>query len=296
MTAAASRVGSQSGLRDSSGAGVVVGATQDPNLTTISIWKIDRRGTESRAKLSPSRVQSLGVIYDDTGYLDPIVVYRDPATGTNYMGDGHHRWHVHQQRKIEHILAEVRVGTQRDAILWGIQANARHGANRTEADVEANLRVLLADPEWSRWSDREIARIAGVSHQTVARRRRDLADEYAATKTASKSAKSPAGPLDHMRNTSSGNELGASRQKDDPETRRCRRGDQVYDAKVQLTPAAGGHMCASRDTPTAEELAAADAEIDAEDKAAKVAARGRAREVIWVRCAACKGKGRVRKT
>lgn len=266
-TAKLSCAGSQNGSR-------IAQATSTPLLTTLSIWRINRSGTEARASIDRDRVSVYGQILAETGYLDPVIVFRDPATEINWLSDGHHRWHAHHQQDVQQILAEVRIGTKRDAVLWGIHANARHGAGRVEADIEANLRTLLGDPEWSRWSDREIARIASVSHQTVARRRKELQKERRPT----------SGPLDHMRNTVDGNNLGES---DGNESRKCRRGDQVYD--VRASSANNSSARHAPTGPTAEEIAAADAEVDAEERAAKAEA------VQWMRCPTCRGHGKVRR-
>jgi hypothetical protein len=70
------------------------------------------------------------------------------------------------------ILAEVRPGTQREALLFGITANQVHGLPRTNADKRKAVAFLLADAEWSQWSDREIARRCHVDHNVVSRLRR----------------------------------------------------------------------------------------------------------------------------
>jgi hypothetical protein len=69
---------------------------------------------------------------------------------------------------------EVRQGTQRDAVLFGISANNAHGLPRTQADKRKAVELLLGDAEWSQWSDREIARRCHVGHAFVSRLRRGL--------------------------------------------------------------------------------------------------------------------------
>jgi hypothetical protein len=66
----------------------------------------------------------------------------------------------------------VRAGTQRDALLFGIGANRTHGLPRSNADKRYAVTLLLADPEWSQWSDREISRRIQVGHVLVNRMRR----------------------------------------------------------------------------------------------------------------------------
>jgi hypothetical protein len=68
---------------------------------------------------------------------------------------------------LSEILAEIRPGTERDALLFAISANTDHGLPRTNVDKRKAVMLLLADAEWSQWSDREIARRCQVSHPLV---------------------------------------------------------------------------------------------------------------------------------
>ncbi len=79
-------------------------------------------------------------------------------------------------RKLERetIEAEVLDGDARQAILHGIGSNASHGLRRTQADKRRAVERLLRDEEWSKWSDRKIAKVAKVDHKTVGKIRRDL--------------------------------------------------------------------------------------------------------------------------
>lgn len=43
----------------------------------------------------------------------------------------------------------------------------QHGLPRTNADKRRAVSVLLADPEWAKWSNREIARRCVVTHGLV---------------------------------------------------------------------------------------------------------------------------------
>jgi Zn-dependent M16 (insulinase) family peptidase len=58
-------------------------------------------------------------------------------------------------------------GSQRDAVLYSVGANASHGLARTQEDKRKAVKTILEDFEWSDWSDREIARRASVSLQLV---------------------------------------------------------------------------------------------------------------------------------
>lgn len=59
-------------------------------------------------------------------------------------------------------------------MLFSVGANAMHGLRRTNEDKRKAVETLLADEEWSKWSDREIARKFGVGHPFVAAVRSSL--------------------------------------------------------------------------------------------------------------------------
>lgn len=76
---------------------------------------------------------------------------------------------------MEWLKADVRKGTKRDAILHSVGANSAHGLPRTNDDKRRAVQMLLADPEWSQWSDREIGRRCAVGHELVGKARPSLA-------------------------------------------------------------------------------------------------------------------------
>jgi hypothetical protein len=106
----------------------------------------------------------------------PVVLYFD---GEAYWpGDGFHRIAAARQIGLETIDGDVRQGSRRDAELHAAGANANHGLRRTQADKRAAVTRLLRDPQWSRWSDREIGKACAVDHKTVGRIRRELTGEF----------------------------------------------------------------------------------------------------------------------
>ncbi len=102
----------------------------------------------------------------------PIVLFADGKleacpTASYYLADGYHRVLAARKSGLTEIKAEIHQGTQRDAILYGISANSAHGLRRTNADKRKAVQLLLADAEWSQWSDREIGKRCGVSNRFV---------------------------------------------------------------------------------------------------------------------------------
>lgn len=74
------------------------------------------------------------------------------------------------------VRCEIRRGSLRDAILASCAENATHGLRRTKADKERAVSKLLQDKEWSKWSDREIARRCVVCPTFVSNLRLKLRD------------------------------------------------------------------------------------------------------------------------
>lgn len=91
-----------------------------------------------------------------------------------WLADGFHRVKAAEQAGLQEIEVDVRPGTRRDAILFSVGANAAHGKRRTNADKRHAVEILLEDPEWASWSDREVARQCAVSHSFVSALRQQL--------------------------------------------------------------------------------------------------------------------------
>lgn len=102
----------------------------------------------------------------------PLVVFWDGDT--YWLADGFHRLHAAHGCELTEYPCTVHEGTLRDAILFSVGANAQHGYARSNDDKRRSVRRLLHDPEWSAWSDREIARRCRVSDRFVNKLRADI--------------------------------------------------------------------------------------------------------------------------
>ena len=141
-------------------------------IQSIPLADIADGGAQMRVEMKPNVVRDYAEDMANGAIFPPVLVYHD---GTDYwLGDGFHR--VEAARKLEHetIEAEVLEGDARQAILHGCGSNASHGLRRTQADKRRAVERLVRDNEWSKWSDREIAKAARVDHKTVAAVRREL--------------------------------------------------------------------------------------------------------------------------
>jgi len=118
-------------------------------------------GTQPRENISEDVVSEYAEAMLDGDKFPPIVVYNDGAK--YWLADGFHRYHASVKAGFKDIEADVKSGTRRDAILYSVSANAKHGIRRTNADKRKAVLTLLEDEEWRSEGIRWIARTAKVS-------------------------------------------------------------------------------------------------------------------------------------
>lgn len=94
-----------------------------------------------------------------------------------YLVDGYHRFLAAQGAKAQKILADIRPGTMREAILFSAGVNATHGIRRNNEDKRRAVSVLLKDKEWGKWADTKIADTCFVSVDLVADVRKSILGE-----------------------------------------------------------------------------------------------------------------------
>lgn len=141
------------------------------NLKTISIASIRLDGgTQPREAIDQDAVQEYARAMADGATFPAVVVFFDGAN--TWLGDGFHRVLAARHAGLLVIEADHRTGTQRDAVLHSVGANASHGLRRTNADKRKAVLTMLADAEWAEWSDRAIAHACAVTHPFVSGLRR----------------------------------------------------------------------------------------------------------------------------
>lgn len=129
-------------------------------------------GTQMRAELDRDVYLDYGEKMKAGDEFPPVDVFYD---GTEYfLADGFHRFHGSREAKLKTIKATIHKGTLRDAILFAIGANAKHGLKRTREDKRNSVEKLLNDEEWAQWSDERIADAAGVARSFVGEVRSQL--------------------------------------------------------------------------------------------------------------------------
>ena len=118
-----------------------------------------------RVKLDDATIDDYARLMQEGAELPPIVVFQEGAK--YYLSDGRHRLEAARRIGRQMIVAEVRKGSQRDALLHAVGANATHGLRRTSADKRKAVKLLLDDPEWRQWAVNQIAKACNVSWDLV---------------------------------------------------------------------------------------------------------------------------------
>lgn len=128
---------------------------------------------QSRVDLDKGAIKEFAEKIKDGVAFPPIVVFQRGEECV--CADGFHRVHAARKAGVEKIAAEVREGDRRDAIRHSVGANVTHGVRRKNADKRRAVKMLLGDAEWGELADREIGRLAGVTHPLVSKIRKELA-------------------------------------------------------------------------------------------------------------------------
>lgn len=171
-------------------------------------------GTQQRTSINEAAVSDYAEIYMAGGTLPDPVVFFDGAE--YFLAAGFHRYHAARRAALHDLVFDMRQGTRREAVLFATGDNATHGLRRSADDKRKAVRTMLEDEEWGQWSDREIARHCSVTHPFVAKLREELKPAHLETLPDSPAA-APAAQ----------------------ETRTVKRGEQVYQQKVEkAAPAA----------------------------------------------------------
>lgn len=151
--------------------------------TTLALGLIRRDGgTQPRDRIDAKVAEDYAEAIADGAELPAVTVFYDGST--YWLADGFHRAVAHDRLGLSDIAADVRQGTQRDAVLYSVGANAAHGHRRSNADKRRAVLTMLSDPEWSGWHDSEIARATAVGRHFV----RKLRDEATCTPSTSEAA------------------------------------------------------------------------------------------------------------
>jgi len=153
-----------------------------PLIKKIPLNQIETEaGTQIRFQINEETVLEYTEDLKRGDQFPPVILFYSGKK--YYLADGFHRYLSHKKSKKRSIEAEVRKGNLRDAILYAVSANTRHGLKRTREDKQLAIRTLLKDRIWKKWSNREIARHCKVDHKTVGKIRKELTGEIPSERT-----------------------------------------------------------------------------------------------------------------
>ena len=144
-------------------------------MTTIKISIIKRDPElQQRAGLfhEPTVARYSELITEGTKF-PAVTVFKDDE-GIHWLADGFQRTEAHITAGKDRIEVEVIAGSKRDALLYSVSANAKHGLSMSVEDKRKAVTVLLQDDEWVKWSDRKIALLVGVGNKFVGTVRKEM--------------------------------------------------------------------------------------------------------------------------
>jgi ParB-like nuclease domain len=119
----------------------------------------------------------------------PPVVFHDQGNDVFWLADGRHRVAAARLAGRAEVEADVRMGGERDALLFAVAATTTHGLPRSNADKRRGVTLMVTDPEWQQWSDNEIGRAAAVSPGLVRKVRGELSSHGAEMRWAVRNGK-----------------------------------------------------------------------------------------------------------
>jgi hypothetical protein len=125
----------------------------DTTVGPIPINRIKDSGAQMRVEMRAETVNDYANEMLNGAVFPPIVVFGD---GKHYwLGDGFHRVEATRKSGRETILAEIRQGGARDAILHGVGSNATHGRpnGRAYENTENDWQYLIGASLGARYLD-----------------------------------------------------------------------------------------------------------------------------------------------
>ena len=135
-------------------------------LPPITVWREEESGEQVGSSDNNQVIDSHNSELTTTTHC-PL------PTPRYYLVDGFHRVEAAKQAGIEELPFIEKSGTYREALLFSLTVNATHGLRRSNADKRKAVMTLLEDSEWTKWSNRAIAKQCSVSEFLVRQLRED---------------------------------------------------------------------------------------------------------------------------
>ena len=183
-------------------------------MIELSRIRIDG-GTQPRAALNQETVAEYRDAYKSGATLPPVTLFFDGVT--YWLADGFHRFAGARDAGLATICEDIIPGTLREAILYSLSANSKHGLKRSNADKRKAVQTLLNDAEWCKWSSNEIAKRCAVGVDMVIALRNSSLSETKVTAPQERVVTTKHGTTTTMNTANIGKSKPASDNKPNPE-------------------------------------------------------------------------------
>ncbi len=139
----------------------------------IDIARLECKNSQNREQTYPETVRRYEDAYKANYNVPFIDVVYDPDLDVFYIWDGHHRFHALTNIKRRTAWCKVRIGTLEYARFLGCGANKDHGLPRTREDERRAIVWMLRHPDYTKWTNKAIAKHVGCSESVVGHVRRN---------------------------------------------------------------------------------------------------------------------------
>ena len=149
------------------------------SVLALPIFKLTAIDCTPRKHINPDVVTEYAVAMLDGREFPPVEVFAD-ANSVCWLADGYYRVAAAREAGQDHILCNIRQGTQADAQWFAYAANQDAGSKpRTSHDKHHLVNSAIRHPNARTMSSRALARYMGISHPMIADARRVLyGDDY----------------------------------------------------------------------------------------------------------------------
>lgn len=117
------------------------------NVLPLAALTLDEE-LQPRAAIDRTVLENYVQLLVDGVRFPPVVAFRDGAM--LWLADGFHRWHAHKVIDADEVEVEIIDGSRRDALLYSLSANAKHGLQRGATDYKRGYEIAcrhkLVDP------------------------------------------------------------------------------------------------------------------------------------------------------
>lgn len=120
---------------------------------------------QARSRMDPQVIKDYEGLISEGVEMPPIKVVS--IQNQLYVVDGFHRVHAYRNQGRDRIETEVIESTAQDALILAIRANQEHGLRRSVQDKNKTVEMALENIELEIQSDRQLAKLCGVSQPFV---------------------------------------------------------------------------------------------------------------------------------